>query len=247
MNKAVTIIIIIALSTIAIWQQRKLGYFSQFKIYLRNSAGRLCLQLFLLSVIYVGLLFVDPPFLKLLQSIQFPFFQNLLDFGAWLGKRGHLWLVILSGYFLFAWVKNNQGKQLAFGSFLSMLSTVNIAFILKHIFFRARPGMNDGPFSFFHIGSGSWNKNAFLAFPSGDVAIVAGASIFLFYNIKNIYVRLILLVLPLLTALSRMSLNRHWPSDVIFSIGLGFIFALFIRQYELKVGSEKFKISNTCS
>ena len=235
MNRVVSVVLILVLSVVMFWHLNRRGYLSQFKIYLKNSAASVGLQLFLLAAAYVGLLFVDPLLLKPLQSIHFPFSQNLLDFGGWLGKKGHLWLILISGYFLSVWFKNNCGMRLAFGSFLSMLSAVGVAFILKHIFFRARPDADLGPFTFFHLGSGGFDKNAFLSFPSGDVAVVAGACLFLFYTVKNISVRLILLALPLLTALSRLSLNRHWPSDVIFSIGLGFIAALFIRRYLLKL------------
>jgi len=143
-----------------------------------------------------------------------------------------MWLLVIACYFLFKLLKNNLGSRLTFGVLLSVTLSTTFSFIVKRTFMRARPYNHFGAFSFFHLNGLLHDKNAFQSFPSGDVALVAGAAAFLFYATKNSYTRWLLLIFPVATAFSRIWLDRHWPSDTLFSVGLGFIAGLFIWQYQ---------------
>ncbi len=232
MAKKLEIIVFVLFWAIFLLEWRK-GYFAQFKSYLKNVQFNFYFRLFLLfAALTVCLMLVDAPLLQEVQAIQRPIFKSVLNLGAWLGKKCNLWAVVMVGYFLVLLFKNEKISRIIFGALLSMGLTVNVSFIIKHVLMRARPFNNLGPFSFFNLDGLLQDKNALQSFPSGDVAVVAGVACFLFYTVKNSFLRYALLIFPLATALSRVWLNRHWPSDAIFSIGLGFISGLFIWRYE---------------
>ena len=208
-------------------------YFTRLGLYWKNVQFTFCLQLFFLfTALTVSSLFVDVVFLQSIQQIHHPFFEAIVAFGGWLGRGCNLMVLITSCYFLTVLLRKNNWSQLVFGNLLSVVFTVTLCFIFKHMFLRARPYTHYSVHSFFNLEGLVHNKNAFQSFPSGDVAVVAGVAGFLFYAVKNPYARWTIFVLPFTTALSRMSLNRHWPSDTIFSIGLGFMTASFIWQYQ---------------
>ena len=67
--------------------------------------------------------------------------------------------------------------------------------------------------------------------------LVAGVAFYLFLSIRNPFLRLLMLLLPLANAFARMSLNRHWPSDTAMSLGLGLMTAYFFwnfKEYQKK-------------
>ncbi|MFA7001384.1 MAG: phosphatase PAP2 family protein, partial [Candidatus Omnitrophota bacterium] len=103
---------------------------------------------------------------------------------------------------------------------------------LKLVFLRARPVTGEGPLSFFNLEGWGRKANLFYSLPSGDVAVVAGAAAYLFYRVKNTALRALLMLLPVLTAFSRVYKSKHWPSDTAFAVGLALLAALFVVHYE---------------
>jgi membrane-associated phospholipid phosphatase len=101
---------------------------------------------------------------------------------------------------------------------------------LKMIFLRARPDTGVGPFVFFHWSALASDTRPYESFPSGDVAIVAGAAAVFFFKTRAPW-RWLWLILPLCTAYSRVLLNRHWPADTLASLGLGLWVAFCLSGY----------------
>lgn len=62
------------------------------------------------------------------------------------------------------------------------------------------------------------------SFPSGHVALASGVFFSLYFRIRGKW-RAIFFIFPFIVALSRIMSLSHWPSDVIFSLALGFIIA----------------------
>lgn len=158
--------------------------------------------------------------------------EDLIRFGGVMGKGITPWLFIMACYAVEELVRKPKGGAgLAFGCLLSSALTALICAVLKLIFLRARPYNLLGAAAFFQWEGFFRSANAFQSFPSGDVAVVAGAAAFLFYAARRGLFRWVFLLLPVLTALSRIDLNRHWPSDTLFSIGLGLAAAAVVRDF----------------
>ena len=103
----------------------------------------------------------------------------------------------------------------------SLIGSV-IIYAVKFISLRARPYAGMGPYSFFNPAGFLEDARAFQSFPSGDVGIIAGPAAYFFFQIQNRGIRWLIWLFPLSTALSRVTFNKHWPSDTFSS----FIFSI---------------------
>jgi undecaprenyl-diphosphatase len=82
------------------------------------------------------------------------------------------------------------------------------------------------------------------SFPSGHSTIAGIAAVYAFLSreIKKNF-KYLILVLALLTAISRMYLGVHYLSDVIAGLFLGSIIALVVYKFEAKINKTEFHIS----
>ncbi|MDD5218036.1 MAG: phosphatase PAP2 family protein [Candidatus Omnitrophica bacterium] len=209
------------------------GYFNRLAEYLRSYSWRYSLLLLaLFSAAAVAVFFFDPLFLEYLQTLGSRTAVNrIAQAGGMMGRNINPWLFFGLLYFVGVAGRRETWKYLGFGMLLSGALTAGVTTLFKFIFLRARPYGELGPFCFFNIEGLTRDERVFQSFPSGDVAIVAGAAAFLFYVAGRSMWRWVFLLLPLMTSLSRITLNKHWPSDTLFSIGLGLIFGHFIYRY----------------
>ncbi len=107
-----------------------------------------------------------------------------------------------------------------------------ITILLKSGVGRWRPFNGHGHLTFSPMITG---PNAYLSFPSGDVAVVFGLAIVMASMWDNKIWKAFWIVLAILTSLSRIYYNAHWFSDVIFStINAGIGAAWVVRSYRRK-------------
>ena len=191
--------------------------------------------LFLFTSLSIGISFLDPVLVGVVQGIRHPLFAWVADGGGWLGRSVNLWFVLAAGYFIFLiipWFRRRFEASRIFSCLLSVALASIFSSGIKRIFLRARPDAHQGHLSFLNFSGLVRNETLFQSFPSGDVVIVAAAAAYLLLLLKKGPWRWLLLLLPLATALSRIDGNRHWPSDTVFSIGLGLLCSLFIFQFQ---------------
>jgi len=153
-------------------------------------------------------------------------FSNL---GHQLGR--YLFVMLVSVYVTGLALHSRESCRLVFGMLLTSIVTALIVTLLKFTFLRARPFADLGPFSFFNLEGLIHDERTFQSFPSGDVAIVAGAAAYLFYMLQQPFFRWLPIVLLLSTAFSRISRNRHWPSDTAGSLLVALIAAKAIAHF----------------
>ncbi|MCS7232780.1 MAG: phosphatase PAP2 family protein [Synergistetes bacterium] len=115
---------------------------------------------------------------------------------------------------------NKAGDALKEALISGALSGI-IADVIKVGTSRGRPRVSE-PFSWFNYDR--FPDSEYWSFPSGHTALAAGASFSLYLKFRGA-LKLFFLVPPVLTALSRIMTLSHWPSDVIFSLILGFLIA----------------------
>lgn len=182
------------------------------------------------SVVILTLLF-DPYLISVLQGFDGPFAQWIVTFGHQLGRDVNLWLGLVGFYSVASLTGQVKWRKYIFGLLLASLMTGVLSYFLKFVFLRSRPDNLLGPYSFFNLAGLIHGKRAFQSFPSGDVAVTAGAASCLFFLIPNRILRWFSFLIPLSTAFSRIGLNRHWPSDTIASFMMSLIVAKLICDY----------------
>ncbi len=219
-------------------QQR--GYFARMAEFVRRGSIPGCFPaLGASAAVFTTMLLVDPGLQVAVQSIHTPLVLDLVHFGGWLGQGTSLWVILLGIYAAAMIFRHTAVKVAAFGCVVSAALASVLSSIIKWTVARARPNANLGHLSFFHWSETLRNHARFQSFPSGDVVIVAAVAWYFFYRCRKAHlsVRLILFILPLATACSRVLLNKHWPSDVIFSIGLAWAAAQCVVRYEKFYGT----------
>lgn len=227
--KLITAVLLIA---VCLAEIRK-GYFKGFKTYLKSAPWKsLALVSLLTALLVIVTAFFDRPVLQFIQDINHSFFQMIVDLGGYLGKGQNLWTLVCWLYLVAFVLRLEKARLLLFSSLLASFIASLMTTILKFTILRARPEAQLGPFSFFNWKGLIEDDRFFQSFPSGDVAVVAGAAIYLFFSLKNRYVKWLFLLFPIFTACARVNANRHWPSDTLASIGLGVLAAQFIWNYQ---------------
>lgn len=208
------------------------GFLKPLKSYAASLSAKP--SLLLIAAAFAGFLLVLPFDLFILakiQSLQYPLLDRLIYMGAMMGKANGLWGPLAGLYFLSLCLRLKKSRDLFFGAVLSSALTGLTAHVLKFIVMRARPYNDFGPFRFFDLHGFLRDDRAFQSFPSGDVAIAAGAAAFLFLNFRRFYFSWLLLIPPVLTAFSRIDLNKHWPSDALFAFLISFTVAQLTLDY----------------
>jgi membrane-associated phospholipid phosphatase len=222
---------LLAVAIILIYEVRE-DYFDGFQRYLRSIPAKFYLLLISLLFISTGLVTLgDEAILGWARAEHDALWLAVAGFGREISDKLNGWIILTSLYFL-AWVsKSRHWRSIAAGAVMSSSLTVFIVILCKFIFLRARPVAGLGPFSFFNLEGLTQLRWLFHSFPSGDVGVVAGASAYLFFSMKRVGSRWLLIILPLAAAFSRLSTDRHWPSDTFFSLGLGFLIAYFLWRF----------------
>ncbi len=218
------------------------GYFKGFKAYLKTLRPQPYLLILALSfAVVLCVNFGDQAVLRAVQTVPEPgFFKDVfIDLGAYLGKFNGLWLILGVFYVLSLLIRQSRFQLVIFSALLSSALAGGLAHIFKHLFQRARPYTGNGPYHFFDVQGLLENTRQYQSFPSGDVAIVAGASAYFFFALKGRAWRYGILIFPFLTALSRVWNNKHWPSDTLFGIGVGFAAGYFVYQFRLFLEPKK--------
>lgn len=176
------------------------------------------------------LFFFDSPLLMQIQDWREET-DWLIQFGSWIGRNNIFWPVIVGVYLIFTLLRMPAGLDRSFGVCASALAAGLVSVFIKFSLLRARPSEELGPFSFFHLEGILNDSPRYQSFPSGDTALVAGAAGYLFWSSSKHRWKWLLILLPLASAWARVSLNRHWPSDTLLSLGLGFLTAHILWKH----------------
>lgn len=185
-------------------------------------------MLFLPMLAVGGLALLDPKIIGWVQSLQIPVVTAWIRMGAHLGRW--IWLYVALAYWITRLLRKPAIAKILAHALTATLSTAVVVHGFKFLIARARPYENLGALSWFNHAGGIQDRRGFQSFPSGDVAIVAAVAFFLFYVTPSRIGRWFWLLFPLATAFSRMSLNKHWPTDTLASWIFANAFAwLFVR------------------
>ncbi len=142
-------------------------------------------------------------------------------------------LYIFLGIYIVGIIMSSERVRL--GGFMilqSYLYSGAITIALKSLVGRWRPNQWHGHLTFNPLVAG---PNAYLSFPSGDVAVVFALSVVMTGLWKNKLWQFLWILLAVLTSLSRIYYNAHWISDVVFStVNAGVAGVWVVRRYHEK-------------
>ncbi len=149
-------------------------------------------------------------FLRLLESVRTPFFDQLFQFFTLFGEE----TVFMAFAMLFYWCIDKKGGYfLLYTCFLGQIANQ----FLKLIFCVPRPWVLDEDFTIVESARAAATG---YSFPSGHTQCAAG----LFLGIARVrrerWIRVCSVALTLLVGFSRMYLGVHTPADVLVSLGV---------------------------
>ncbi len=216
-----------------IYAEWRRGYFARLAPCLRQRRSQVYARMLIVSALLAAAIVpFDPRLQAFVQGLHAPLVVAWIQVGGWLGKGTSLWFILSAIYAAARILRRATVQAVAFGCVISAALASIASTFIKWATARARPNTNLGHLSFFH-----WSevgRSLFQSLPSGDTIIVAAVAWYLAYRCRNVPLglRLIVFLLPLATACSRVFVNRHWPSDTILSFGLAAIAAHCVARYE---------------
>lgn len=214
------------------------GYFRDFPGYFRSiklNVPKVIIFTALAGFVFAAALFLDPYAAKAARDAAGKPAEMIWNYGGEMGKS--IWIFLALAYFLS--VRNPGARNLVFGALLGTCLTGLSATILKWTVLRARPYTELGHGSFFNMAHFGTDNRNYQSFPSGDVAIVAGACFFLFPAFRKNIGAWVFLLTPLATAFARMHWERHWFSDTAAAMILGAFISYFVW------GCEKYRLAKS--
>ena len=208
------------------------GYFKRWRNWPKSFSWKPYQIPFLTLIILTLLTFlVDSWALGWIRLRNFPFSKGVVDLGSLMGRDINCFTALAWLYVGAYTLKRERARKWIFGAVITSLMTSVVVTVFKFVLLRARPYGDLGPFSFFNWDGLTEDASLFQSFPSGDTAVVAGAASYFFYAARKYLWRWAILLLPLCTAIARISLNRHWPSDTLFSLGIGLLVGAIVWDY----------------
>ncbi len=205
------------------------GDFKSFKNFNKKFSLRFYLPLLISFPIVIACLLPFDSFFRSVLNAS-PWLKGITEFGSFIGDNFKFWMIFVGIHLVLRWMKKEDWAKKFFGAVLGGAFAGLTVHLLKFVFLRARPYVGLGPFTFFDYQGFLSDHRGFQSFPSGDVALVAGAASYLFYSTKSRF-RWLIFLLPLSTALARVYLDRHWVTDTVGSIFLGLILSRLVGDY----------------
>ncbi len=218
--------VLLFITLMAAWRR---GDFKNFKNFKKNFSTRFYLLLLISFPLIILLLLPLDRFLR--QAVQSAaLMKYIAEFGSFISDNLKFWILLAGTHLILRLLQKEVWAKKFLGAVLGSALTGLVVHLSKFVFFRARPYTGLSPFSFFDFQGFLSDNRGFQSFPSGDVALVAGAASYFFYSSRHPLRRLIFL-LPVSTALARVYLDRHWVSDTVGSIWVSLILSRLVWDY----------------
>ena len=171
----------------------------------------------LLFVLFMISFFLDIPLSNFAKQLQNPYLTQIMLFVS-----NDLTMIFIT-IFVIIFFLIKKRKDLVFYSVAGILTSLAIVFIIKSLYFRPRPFQDLGVLSI----DGSKNSS----FPSGHVTRISAFVPFAWIYKKS---RFFILAIVILVAFSRIYLQAHYLSDIIFGFILGYYTSLFFLYFSKK-------------
>lgn len=180
---------------------------------------------------------------------KFISFRNQRDWMPGLSRRithlgdGSTNLVVFGSFYMAGRLMGNErAKETAALGIKTFFHTGFVVQVLKHAFWRQRPAHHGGKDKWHGAGNvlGHYQKGKkYTSFPSGHSCVVFGMATVIAKQYKEHKIIPILsYTLASAAALSRITENRHWSSDVLIGSALGHVIANYIVKSNKKMTAQ---------
>jgi len=133
--------------------------------------------------------------------------------------------------------RNHRLADAAFTTTESILYASTVALVVKNAVGRSRPEEDEGARQF-----DPWSGNTSMPSGHATIAFALLTPWVYYYPHPATYA---LFALGLGTAVSRVALDRHWPSDVVIGGGIGFLMARYLSKRHLSETTRESTVSIT--
>jgi membrane-associated phospholipid phosphatase len=164
------------------------------------------------AAVTYGVSFVDQPFRDAMRRSRSGSLTGAADAATLIGDGAIVLGASAGGYLVGAVVKDRWLRQTSVMIGTTVVTSAVISSLLKATVGRARPyvGSGNGTFRPFKF------QDAFYSFPSGHSEMAFALATVLSRRIGNTYASILLFGTASSVAASRMYLDEHWFSDVVF-------------------------------
>lgn len=175
-----------------------------------------------------ALMTVDKPIRRQVREWRGGGDSPVFEFGRWAG-RGHVTIALAAGCYGAGLLGNREHLRvtgrLLFEAFVTAGTTTTI---LKWVFGRHRPYLNDGPVDFTPPGWKSPNRS----FPSGHSTVGWLTATVLAKRTDSQVLKIAYYTAASIISASRVYHDRHWTSDVFLGGVIGYTAADFVVRQE---------------
>lgn len=159
---------------------------------------------------------------------------GIVKIGNSLGNGKYLFSIVVVIGMFFKLLEKEKIVNLFYISIGSGLIASLINPVLKVVFYRQRPYENFNPNLIFAFKRAREEgrfftdiyDSSYYSMPSGHTITVTSVLVVFALHIKNRYIKTLIFILPLLTGISRIYVNKHWVSDVLTAYVLGILIAV---------------------
>ena len=169
------------------------------------------------------------------HSFQNPVFDGVMPIITHFGGFSFLCLIFIV-IILYAHIsKRNTLKKVAIITFVAILFSGAIAYVLKHLVHEQRPFMLLDNVRLLIV------EDDLNSFPSGHTTCTVAAVTTLILNMKELsqkyykIIDVVLVVFAVIIGFSRMYIGVHYPGDILAGIIVGLIGAFIVNQFKDKV------------
>lgn len=212
------IIMILALSVVSLVRGGALkGFFPALGRDL-SGKGRAVLPVLAL-ICLAAVFFLDRPVTLFFRSLSSPFFGALMHGANEMGNGYYLYPFLLLLYLFSVLFSLPRLRRISGVMILGVLLAGLAGEILKSIFLRSRPYLENGPLHFFNyhtaFRTGKFFSGGFKSFPSGHTINAFAFMTAVFLSFRKKTGAYLIFILPALTGAARIVFYKHWLSDVL--------------------------------
>jgi len=173
------------------------------------------------------------------QNNQSPLSRDFFEFITHFGD-GYVLLGLMTALYATGEVfQQNSLRKTALLSLESWLISGAVVGGLKFVSGRARPYTGESSHSFHPFST----KSRFNSFPSGHSSSAFAVATVIAKQSEEAYVDIFAYTIASLVALSRNSVNKHWPSDILIGSAIGYFVAEKICSLDKDRDSDRVRIN----
>jgi len=177
---------------------------------------------------------LDEPLYEYVKDHQSETADKIADFGDFLGQPEHNYPIMIALWGTGVLANNDWLRDTGIMLFASVTTSGLIQTATKAMVGRARPGTEEGPYSF-----KPFSGSAYHSFPSGHTMLSVATSWIMAKQVNWLPAKVVFFTLPVIVGASRIYDGAHWLSDILLGSALGIACAESVLKIYPKLKADK--------